>query len=118
MASSKLERMVNSIAKIWQELAEVSASLSCAKDKLTSKLDEVVGNIERADKTNRAFKDGMFDTRREAERSKEKIAEVQHLVQGMQLRICEIHDLAGHTYKSGPAKEISHIEKGARVSQE
>jgi hypothetical protein len=42
--------MTQAIAKLWQELAEVSASLSCAKDKLTSKLDQVVANVEETDK--------------------------------------------------------------------
>lgn len=50
--------------------------LFCVKDKLMLKLDEVVGNIERVDKMNRVFKDGMFDMWREVERSKEKIVEV------------------------------------------
>ena len=107
--------MTNPIAKIWQELAEVSASLSCAKDKLTSKLDQVVANIEETDKTKRTFKDVMFDTRQEAERSKEKIAEVQELIQGLQMRISEIDDLATPLSKYGTAKETSTDDESTNV---
>ncbi|KAG0580384.1 hypothetical protein M758_4G170900 [Ceratodon purpureus] len=103
--------MTNAIAKIWQELAEVSASLSCAKNKLTSKLDEVVANIEETDKTKKAFKDTMFDTRKEAERSKDKIAEVQDLIQGLQMRISEIDDLAAPISEYETAKETSHNDE-------
>lgn len=100
--------MSSTIAKIWQELAEVSASLSCAKDKLASKLDEVVANIEETDKTRRAFKDRMFDTRREVDRSKDKITEVQQLVHGLQMRISEIDDL---TPRSDSANGTGYNEK-------
>lgn len=107
--------MTNAIAKIWQELAEVSASLSCAKDKLTKKLDEVVSNIEETDKTKKTFKDIMFDSRKEAERSKDKIAEVQELIQGLQMRIGEIDDLAAPLAKYGTLKETSHNEKPTNI---
>jgi len=84
----------NTISKIWQELAEVSASLSCAKEKLASQLDEMVANIEETSKTKKAFKDQMFDTKIEVNRSKDKITKVQMLVHGLQMHITEIIDLA------------------------
>lgn len=92
--------MSSSIAKISQELAQVSASLSHAKDKLTSKLDEVVANIEKTKTTKRVFKDHMFNTRDEANKSKDKITEVQHLVSGLQKRLNEIDEMATYTIKS------------------
>jgi septal ring factor EnvC (AmiA/AmiB activator) len=107
--------MTQAIAKLWQELAEVSASLSCAKDKLTSKLDQVVANVEETDKTKKAFKDTMFDTRKEAERSKVKIAEVQAIIQGLQMRISEIDLLAAPLSKHETAQETGHGDKSTNI---
>jgi hypothetical protein len=87
-------RTSSTISKIWQELAEVSASLSCARDKLASKLDEVVANVEETARTRRCFEDRMFDTRTEVNRSEDKITEVQMLVHGLQMHTTEIIDLA------------------------
>jgi hypothetical protein len=47
----------------------------------------VVANVEETDKTKKAFKDTMFDTRKEAERSKVKIAEVQAIIQGVSVKL-------------------------------
>jgi len=102
--------MSNTIAKVWQELVEVSASLSCAKDKLTSKLDEVVANMDKTNKTKKAFKDHMFDTRKEVNMSKDKITEVQQLVYGLQMRISEIGELTSNTSNLEFANKTCHHE--------
>jgi peptidoglycan hydrolase CwlO-like protein len=94
--------MTNAIHKIWQELEEVSTSLSSAKDKLTAKLEEVATKIDENEKDPRIFKDHMFNAHKEVARSKENIAQVQRLVQGLQMRIVEVQDIAGASTQHKP----------------
>nr|PNR27044.1 hypothetical protein PHYPA_030525 [Physcomitrium patens] len=85
--------MSGAIGNVCQELAEVSASLKCVKDKLTAKLDEAVGNIEEVEKTREAVRDPLFDPQFMADWSKGRVGEVEDLIEGLRLRIREIGDL-------------------------
>ena len=85
--------MSNVITKVWKELEEVSVSLSTAKNKLHEKLEMVVANLEENYERPEVYKHQMYQASKEVDKSKSKIAEVQRLVQGLQMRLVEVQDL-------------------------